>query len=180
MKQKENPKSLNIWKVLAIVFITLFVATLVFGLFKLHRFKQTLADPTDAQVESAKAIAMQDLESRGVNTSAYTIKVAPKVRGMREAGADRNIIQVFAEADASRHNYMIDTDAGMILLHSQTEVYGWMADMDKRMMMPGGPEGRPSGCMGGPNDSENDGKPCERQTPGQVTGFPMYPMHRRE
>jgi hypothetical protein len=177
MKTKQPAKRFNIWKIVAIVVIALFAATLIFGIVKLQRFKQTLADPTGPQIDAAKSLALQDLENRGVNTSAYTIKVATKVRGMREAGEDRNIIQVFAEADASRHNYLIDTDSGMILLHSQTETYGWMAEMDKRMMPPRGPEGMAAGCMGGPNGSE---KGCERETPGRAPVFPMYLGHRKE
>jgi cell division protein FtsB len=174
--KQENPSKLNIWKIVALVVIALFAGTLIFGVIKLQRFKQTLVDPTDTQVESAKTLALQDIEKRGFNTSEYDIKVAPKVRGMSEAGENRNIIQVFAEANASRHNYLIDTDSGMILLHSQTETYGWMADMDRKMMPPRATEGAPQGCIEGPNGSE---KECQHEMPGRAPGFPMYLWHNK-
>jgi len=169
-KQDKGRGTINIWKVIAILFIALFAATLVFSLVKLQRFKQTLADPTDAQLESVRSIVLQDLEGRGFNISDCSVKVAPKIRGMEEAGTDRNIIQVFAISNSSRHNYLIDMDSDMILLHSQTETFGWMADMDKRMMMPMRPERDKAGCMEKHNGSEKD---CERESPGRVPRFPM-------
>lgn len=181
MKQKvqEAPKRLNIWKIVAIAVIFLFAGTLLFSLVKLHRFRQTLVDPTGPQVDAAKALALQDLESRGLNTSEYSIKVSPKVRGIRDAGEDKNIIQVFAEANASRHSYLIDTENDMILLHSQTEVYGWMADMERRMFGAGPAVGE-GGCSFHEGGNGIPEKPCTREGPGRVSGFPIYPMHRRE
>lgn len=183
MKTTNVGKNINIWKIIAIAVIVLFVATVAFGVVKLHRFKQTLADPTPEQIASAEALATQDLEARGFDPAEYTIKVTPKVRGMQEAGENRNIIQVFAEGNASRHSYLIDTDSNSILLHTQTEVYGWMADVDKRMMMPpGGPEagcGKMQGATGCAACEMMKGeKGCPHEMQGRMSGFYPTPVQQ--
>jgi uncharacterized membrane protein len=183
MKSTNVGKSINVWKIIAIAVIVLFVATIVFGFVKLQRFKHTLADPTVEQIESAEALATKDLEARGFDAEEYTIKVLPKVRGMREAGEDRNIIQVFAESNASRHSYLIDTDSNTILLHSQIEVYGWMAEMDKRLMMPpGSPEagcGKMEGATGCAACEMKQGeKGCPHEMQGRMPGFYNMPAQQ--
>ncbi|MBU2561736.1 MAG: hypothetical protein KKD17_05545 [Nanoarchaeota archaeon] len=158
-------KKRNVWKIVAIAMVVVFVLIVAGGIIKLHRFKASFAAATEEQTSSAEAAVMQDLESRGLNISEYTVRVSHKVIGMREGGDDRNIMQVFAEANSSRHSYLIDMDSGKIMLHSQTETYGWMADMDRRMFGPRGPKG-PGTC------GERSGEGCEkeREMPGKTRG----------
>ncbi|MBW2971692.1 hypothetical protein KY359_01525 [Candidatus Woesearchaeota archaeon] len=174
-----------IWKIVAISIVIIFILIVAGGLLKVHNTRESFAEATPEQKTSAESAVQLDLESRGLNESEYSIAAARNVMHIRESGEDRNILQVFADSNASRHSYLIDTDSGMIMLHSQTEAYGWMAEMHRKNMCPGckgvprgsGEPGRPG--TGSCGEENEEGCKHQREMPGPVTGMPwIFGEHR--
>ena len=122
----------NIWKIVAVVVVLVFALILAGGLLKLHKFKAEFTSATDAQIETARSLVTTDLQGRGLNATEYNITIPEKIRKMDKrmdrTGVQRTLLPANARSGTSKHDYIIDMDAGMIVMHSQTEAYGWMAE----------------------------------------------------
>ncbi len=132
-KTKPEPKIVrksgrNIWKIFAIVVVIVFLLILAGGVMRLYKFKSEFTPATDAQIEAAKMLVTADLEARGINITDYDITVPDRIHDMDKKGTGRTMLPARAYSNSSKHDYMIDLEAGMIVMHSQTDTYGWMAD----------------------------------------------------
>jgi hypothetical protein len=132
-KTKPEPKIVrksgrNIWKIFAIVVVIVFLLILAGGVMRLYRFKSEFTPATEAQIEAAKRLVTADLEARGLNTTDYDITVPDRIHDMDKKGTGRTMLPARAYSNSSKHDYLIDLEAGMIVMHSQTDTYGWMAD----------------------------------------------------
>ncbi|MBN1544900.1 hypothetical protein JW898_05575 [Candidatus Woesearchaeota archaeon] len=170
-----NKKS-RVWKIVAISMVILFILIIAGGIIKLQRAKASFAAATPEQKSTAEAAVTKDLEARGLNASEYSIEVVGRVMRMKEAGKYRNLMQAFADSNASRHSYLIDMDSGVIMLHSQTETYGWMAEIHNKMMCPRC-KGMPPGTVrpGGPEnlrEPDDEGYRKRQEMPGPITRMP--------
>lgn len=119
---KSKPKlKLNAFKITAIVVIILFVIILISGLIRFYQFKSSFTHLNDQQITELKSIAIQDLQSRGKNSSDYKIQVMPQVR---KTNKDAELItEVTFSNDKELQSYLIDLNSKKILVHTATDFY---------------------------------------------------------
>ena len=146
MKQKKSEKAdkKNIWKIVALIFIGIFILIIAGGLIRSYYFRPHFIPLSEQQIDSAKTAVYNDLAGKGINAPMESIKVANEVRPIRPDKEEKKIIEVSAEVDSIRHIYLIDANSNEILMHSQTEFFSWMNDSklfpskgmrENRMMM---------------------------------------------
>ena len=150
---KANPdnkmkKSRNIWKILAIVFVALFIIIMAVGIFRSPKFREHPQQLTASQIDNVKSIALSDMNSRGDMIANYTINTPGIVRIIYTAGIKRNVTEVAIYNVTVRDMYIIDLDTGQILVYSKTEFFDGLNHLndDKRMgdnVNPNQPPGSP-------------------------------------
>jgi len=131
--QFRGKENLNVWKIVAVVFIILFCIALIGGLFKIYHFKSSFTTPTQDQIDSAKAIVAQELQNEGDNIDGYEVTVSKNIRRFGRMDSSKNTIQVSLRKNATSHLFIIDIDSGNVLMHSQTDFYGSMADLPMKI-----------------------------------------------
>ncbi len=114
----------RIWKTIAISVVVIFVLIIVGGLIRVHYLRSSFIKPAQAQVDYAKKIAAEKLQSMNVNASAFQINIGRRMRRLHDDEGARTIIQVTFNNNASSHTYLIDVNTGEVLLHSETDIYG--------------------------------------------------------
>jgi hypothetical protein len=116
-------KKINIWKIVAIVFIILFAAIMFGGWMKAYHFRTSFITPTRSQVDIAKNAALTDLKNHGEDLTNYSFKISDKIRGISIGSAPRETIEVSVYNASIRHLYIIDVNSGGILMYSRIEFY---------------------------------------------------------
>ena len=123
------------WKGIAIAFIAVFCIILIFGIIRWQHFRPQYAQyempkiPQQPLIGSVKDVISADLSNSGENISDYDVQVSDNIRKFPREGMDKNIIQVSLYAGTKRHLYLVDADSGVIVMHSETSVYGWMQNL---------------------------------------------------
>jgi hypothetical protein len=123
---KHIEKKRNIWKILSIIFIVLFLFVLVSGVWRAYHFKHSFTKATPAQIDLVKGIAMTDLTSKGINISGLSFKVSNEIRDTPKSSTDSNtrqILEVSATNASVRYMYIIDITSSDILVYSMTVFY---------------------------------------------------------
>jgi len=118
----------NVWKIVAIVFILLFVAALAAGYFRAHRFKSSFKATTPDIADFAKAVVATELKANGEDIANYEVHIGNKVRKVNREGVSTNIMHVSLQNDSTRQAYLVDLTNGEVVMHSKTEYYGWMSE----------------------------------------------------
>ena len=129
MKNKKNEeKKKYIWKKVAIGVTAIFALVIIIGLIKAYYIRSSLIKPTQAQIDYAEKIATQKLQSMGIDSSAFQIQVGRKMRILHNNGIARNIMQVAFYNNSTTHTYLVDVNSGEILLQTETDLYGTLAN----------------------------------------------------
>ncbi len=125
-KHKQTPanQSAKGWKIAALLVIAVFCLIVIGGLVRFYSFNASFTQATPEQMAKAKAVVENDLQSHGIDTSAYKIEPSEHVKRFDEAS--RTLIHVMASNETSRHAYLIDVNTGAIGMHSVTETADWM------------------------------------------------------
>jgi hypothetical protein len=137
-------KTMNIWKIVAVVFIVLFCLALAGGLFRIYHSGPLPNAPTHEQMDSAKAIVAQELANNGDDISNYEVTVSTQIRRLERGSAPffgmegpegsqgfavempaGNTIHVSLRSNSTTHFYLVNVDSGKIIMHSFTE---WMGN----------------------------------------------------
>jgi hypothetical protein len=137
--QSKGKQKLNVWKIVAIVFIILFCAALIGGLFRISRPRSSFTAPTREQIDSAKAVVAQELEKHGDDINNYEVVVSSMIGKFRDMGIglspgppgrqdppgmhEGRVIHISLHGNSTSHFYLIDIDSGKAVMHSLTE---WM------------------------------------------------------
>ena len=126
------------WKIISVVFISLFVLVVLFGIIN-TRFRMSLTEPqnepTPNQIDLAKSIVAQDLQSRGDNISNYDVVVMNRMVGFinsphpgeRVMGSPMPVpidpvdIQVSLHGNTTSYLYIINPDSQKVVMRSFTE-----------------------------------------------------------
>lgn len=140
-KGKPDQRQTNVWKLVSIVFITLFCVTVALSFLRHHSIRPGFIEATAEQKERAEGIVAQDLESRRENIAEYEKAVATKIRGIVSGNMTRHIIQVSLWKGSARYMYLVDADSGEIVLRAETNVYGWMNSSSREHSSSGEREG---------------------------------------
>jgi len=137
-KKGNSGKERNVWKMVSVVFITLFILILAWGLMN-TRPRPTFTEPTQEQIDMAKSIVAQDLQARGDSIDNYEAFVTnrvvgfigqphpgnegPDVRQINHLGEMENFrnLQVSLRGNSTAYLYLVDADSGEILMRSFTE-----------------------------------------------------------
>lgn len=127
-KHIESKKSFNIWKIISICMVIIFVFFIIIGLFKASHYRSSITKPTQAQIDSAKAIATEKLMSIGEDPTKYNISVANKMRKIPIDGQSNNILQVSFFSNLKTHSYIIDLNNNEVMVHTQTDIYRAILD----------------------------------------------------
>jgi len=154
---KEKDKKTNVWKVISIICIILFIAILIGGLLKAYRFKSSFKSATTVQIDSAKTIAINNLASQGENVSNYMFRVSDNIMPMGVGSEHNNsTIEVSLYNESVRNVYLIDVNSGNILMYDRMEFYdGVNHSIDRSQEMGRKDFGMPFGFgvpRGGPNN----------------------------
>ena len=130
-KISEVPKR-NVWKIISIICILIFIAILISGLIRSSHFREKTNKASDAQIATAKNIATSDLISRGETIDNYQFKSSGMIRSMekRPRGIDKtdnrtynensNILEVYFYNNTTINSYIINVDTGSILVYTKT------------------------------------------------------------
>jgi hypothetical protein len=130
--QKLPGKSYSpVWKIIAIACIAIFAIIIIFGLVRQFHFQDSIKLATDADVNSARETVLNEL-MKSDDASLYQIKVSDRIRYIRNNGTQKRIIEASASYGSIRHIFLIDADENKIVMHSQIESFGWMAEIDSR------------------------------------------------
>ncbi len=132
----KNQSSVNHWKIVSLIFIALFAVLLIVSLVRFSHSRPSLTPATPEQMESAKAIVVQNLQASGDDISNYTIEASSEIGRMGDA--QKEVLRVTAENDTSRHFYLVDLETGKLVLHDATHRYDWMAEMKPPRAAKGG------------------------------------------
>jgi hypothetical protein len=141
MKGKESGKERNIWKLVSVVFIAMFILILVWGLISLRSRPQFL-EPTSEQVDMARNVVAQDLQTMGDSIDDYEVIVTDRMVGFIGMPGPRNgmpgikhmgppngmrmrNLQVSLRGNSTGYLYIIDLDSEGIAMRSFTE---WFND----------------------------------------------------
>jgi hypothetical protein len=141
---------MNMWKIIAIVFIALFGLAVAGGLFRVayvFHSEPRMSAPTQEQMDAARALVAQELLANGDDISNYEVRISSQIMRveMRQApmfidmrGSNRsdnfmseapapegNTIHVSLQSETKTHFYLVNIDTGKIVMHSYTE---WMAN----------------------------------------------------
>jgi len=148
-RQKMN-KKINIWKVVSVVFIFLFILVIAGGIFRVSHSRGSLMTPTQDQINYARDIVAAQLQDSGDNISDYKVTISNDIREFGPMPLDRrgfgpmmppqapskvpsqgtrNIIQVSLHKNSTMQLFLIDIDSGEILMHSRTDFYGGMGNL---------------------------------------------------
>jgi hypothetical protein len=133
-RKGNSRKERNMWKMVSLVFIALFILILAWGLMN-TRPRPTFTEPTQEQIDAAKTIVAQDLQARGDNISNYEVFVTNRIVGLfgmphpsNEEPAINHIkpgdfrnIQVSLRGNTTAYLYIVNIDSGKILMRSFTE-----------------------------------------------------------
>ncbi len=127
-KEKRNKESHGnlFWKGVALAFVAVFCAIVIFGLVRLNHSEPHRIAANPSQVELAKSAVAKDLSISGENISDYKIQISDMARGFAREGQNKNIIQVSLYDSSRRYLYLVDADSGDIVMRSETDFYGWM------------------------------------------------------
>jgi len=142
LQSKGTHKTINVWKIIAAVFIVLFCLALVGGMFRIYHAEPPFSVPTQEQMDSAKAVVAQELAKNGDDINNYEVTVSTQIRrlergpapffamegpegsrGFAEEIAAGNTIHVSLQSDTKTHFYLVNIDTEKIIMHSFTE---WM------------------------------------------------------
>jgi hypothetical protein len=126
-------KSRNVWKVLAIVFVALFIIIMVAGILRSHRFREPPVQLTQTQINTAQGIALNDMNSKGDLIANYTIKTSGVARMIEADNVNKNITEVTIYNATARNMYIIDLDTGKILLYTRTEFFDGLNHLNDNM-----------------------------------------------
>ncbi len=116
-------KKRNIWKTIAFIFIIIFVAIIILGIWRAYHYRSKAAIATPEQIAYAKSIAESDLQTQGINATAYTVKVSDHIRSIPLNHTTTQTIEVTFSAPSIKHNYIIDVQTGKILMHIEMQFY---------------------------------------------------------
>jgi hypothetical protein len=135
--RSKGKQKLNVWKIVAAVFIILFCAALIGGLFRISQPRPPFMAPTQEQIDSAKAVVAQDLEKRGDDINNYEVIVSDRIGEFKNIGIgvspkpsgrqgqvgmhEGKIIHVSLYSNSTNHFYLIDMDSEKVVMHSLTE-----------------------------------------------------------
>jgi hypothetical protein len=138
-KKGNSGKERNVWKMVSVVFIALFILILAWGLMN-TRPRPTFTEPTQEQIDMAKAIVAQDLRARDDSIDNYEVFVTnrivgifdrlrpsnegPAIKQIKPPGEMENFrnIQVSLQgSNSTSYLYIVNIDSGKILMRSFTE-----------------------------------------------------------
>ena len=142
--KEKDIKSMNMWKVVAIVFLVLFGLALAGGVFRIFSAHAgpPMNVPTHEQMDAARNVVAQELLANGDDISNYEATVSSMIRrfdrvppmfnmmkGPEDQRFDENMslgntIHVSLESDTKTHFYLVSIDSGKIIMHSFTEWTG--------------------------------------------------------
>ncbi|MCX6818215.1 MAG: hypothetical protein NTU57_05155 [Candidatus Aenigmarchaeota archaeon] len=142
--KEKGMERMNMWKVVALVFLALFGLAVTGGLFRIYTTHAgpPMNVPTQEQMDSARNVVAQELAKSGDNISNYEVTVSsmimkldrtPPMFNMMEGPEDQrfdenmslgNTIHVSLESDTKTHFYLVSIDSGKIIMHSFTEWTG--------------------------------------------------------
>jgi hypothetical protein len=143
--ENEIKKSRNVWKILAIVFVALFIVIMTLGVLRSHKFREPPLQLTQTQMDTVKSIALDDMAHNKNIIANYTIQTPGVAREIKTDSIKRNVTEVTIYNSTTRDMYIIDVNTGKILVYSETEFFDGLTNFNGERRMnenvPPGPPG---------------------------------------
>ena len=114
---------MNTFKLISIVVVVIFILVIAIGIWRYHHMQSSFIPLTDDQMNIAKNIAVQDMQSRGNNVSDYEVQVMPKMKRTNKENHSLSLVQVSFVNQQEVQFYLIDLNENKIVMHSETEYY---------------------------------------------------------
>jgi hypothetical protein len=142
-------KKRNIWKLLSILFIVLFLFVVLGGVWRAYHFKHSFTKATSTQTDVARNLAISDLTNKGINTNGLAFRISDEIRkNPMDKDYNKNstqILEVSAYNASERHMYIIDINSAKILVYSKTQFYDGLNHTYDRQINPRDPIRREEG-----------------------------------
>jgi hypothetical protein len=116
-------KHTHLWKTVAIMMIIAFAVLIIGSAIKAYHFRSSFMRPSESQIEYAKTVAIQKLQSMGINPADYQTRTPDEMRIIPTEGVKRSVLQVSFHNKETAHTFLVDVNSGDILLHTETDVY---------------------------------------------------------
>jgi len=110
----------NIFRIVAIVMIALFILIIIGGVLKEHSEAADRIPLNEQQIAQAKNIAAADMAERGVDIANYEAKVIPKLRKLNKGHNDLAVVQVTFNNQTENELYLLDLNSGKIIMRSES------------------------------------------------------------
>jgi hypothetical protein len=127
----KTAKKFGKWKILAIAVIAVFVVLIAISAARFYYHRPTFIKPTHEQTDLAVHVATEKLQSLGIDEKTMQLNVAP---GMRKFQDGKTLLQVNFKNVSTSHTFLVDIDAGVVVVHSQTDWY--VADPSRPLIGP--------------------------------------------
>ncbi len=113
----------NWFKVTATIVVIIFALIVVSGLVRLSHYRSSFVKMDNAQIDTAKGIAVAALEAQGKNSSEYEVRVMPQFRKMQEKNDSISLVEVSFFNPSEMQLFLIDINSNEILMRTETNYY---------------------------------------------------------
>jgi hypothetical protein len=121
---------LNIWKILAITFITIFFIILGTGFLRAYHHQKLTQPVTSAQKELVNQVVINDLQEQNIETSKLISRISQRVR--MHPATNKKTIQATIQNETIMMIYTIDAETGEIVIRTQTHYRSWKTGIHQK------------------------------------------------
>jgi hypothetical protein len=131
-RKKLQNKNVNIWKIIAISAIVMFLVIILFGALKMQHFKKKYQILTDKERENVLQLVEKTMLERGEEIGEYSILSRYKKREIRIENKVKNIMSIILSGENKSYSFVIDLDEMNIARQTESTYIGWMRDANRR------------------------------------------------
>ena len=135
MKKETQIQKRNIWKIIAITGIAIFLIIILLATIKIIRFNSkfnNLSDVSEEQKEKALSMMKDISNNEGYSLDDYNVRVNDKIIEINFNGQKKHILRVDLESENSIKFYIIDINDWTVVQSSQIKYNSWMMNGQKR------------------------------------------------
>ena len=129
-KSKEAKKR-SVWKILSIIFISIFLLVVIASLIRLYHFKSAFKESKNEEIGMAKSVVYDYLASNGRNVSMDNITPFNRITRIQYNHSEKKLIGVMVSDGSYEEMFLVDVDSNEIMMHSTTEFFGYLNNTKK-------------------------------------------------
>ncbi len=142
-RAKKTDSETKVWKIIAIVMMAAFLCMIVFGIIRAYEFRPHCRTAPQQKLDMAQRQVGIDLHNHNESIDTYKQFVFNRTQRIMQDDTSKEVIQISLYNGSTIHYYLIDANTGQIVMHTETQYSGWMANMsmgmpERNMPMPQG------------------------------------------